>query len=182
MMANAIPRGLWRRMVPCVLLILGSCSPESADDSGPVSSPDDALFDLITRSDPFGSYTLFPNADSVTSGTLNGSTAHQPLVRVSLNSIAAAALDNGILPPGQRFPDGSIVFKEIIMAGETTLFVIMQKDSSSQFAANGWIWAELYPNGSVFYSVESRGGICVPCHLREQGPVNDLVRTFERQN
>ncbi|MDH4070359.1 MAG: hypothetical protein OEV30_08040 [Ignavibacteria bacterium] len=165
-----------------ILPSLTGCEEDSAGQPGVGVSPDEALFLRVTRTDPFTAYSLFPNADSVTSGTLNGSNAHQPLVKVSMNAAAAGALQNGILPPGTAFPNGSIIFKEIIVSGETTLFAIMEKDSGNALAGNNWIWAELYPDGRVFYSVESRGGICVPCHLREQGPANDLVRTFERQN
>lgn len=144
-------------------------------------SADETLFRFISRTDPFTSYVLFPNVDSVTSGTLNGSTAHQPLVRVSLNARAFGALSNGSLPTGSRFPDGSVVFKQIITNGQTTLFAVMRKDNANPLSANGWLWAEYHPDGTAAISATRQGSACVGCHSREQGPEHDFVRTFERQ-
>ena len=165
-----------------LLLITISCADEATNDPGGGSTPDATLFTQVTQTDPFTSYTLFPNADSVTSGTLNGSTAHQPLVRVSMNATALSALQGDTLPAGTRFPNGSIVFKEIITGGQTTLYAVIRKDTANAWAGNGWLWAEYYPDGRVAISVEGGGSACVSCHSREQGVQNDYVRTFERQN
>lgn len=174
-----------RTILLCASLILGVLS--SCGDLGdeipavPLLSTDEALFLHVTRTDPFSTYALFPNADSVTSGTLNGSTAHQPLVRVSMNAKALGAIRNGSLPPGARFPDGAVVFKEIIMNGRTVLYAVILKDSANPLSANGWLWAEHAPDGAPAFSVTRRGVGCVECHSREQGPAHDFVRTFERQ-
>src|SRR5882672_8799873 len=71
-------------------------------------SSDAELFTRVTQKEPFATYGLFPNADEITSGTLNGSSAHHPLVRTSLNATALGALQNGKLPAGAKFPNGSI--------------------------------------------------------------------------
>ena len=160
---------------------------ESCKDFGedptvvPKMSPDEALFQQITLVEPFTSYILFPNVDSIASGTLNGSTAHQPLVRVSVNATAFNALQNGVLPAGSRFPDGSTVMKQIISNGETIPYAVIHKDNANQFSANGWLWAEYFPDGTPAISVTRGGSGCVGCHSREQGPQHDFVRTFERQ-
>src|SRR5258708_8653435 len=44
-------------------------------------SSDAELFTLVTQKEPFATYSLFPNADEITSGTLNGSSAPHPLRR-----------------------------------------------------------------------------------------------------
>ena len=144
---------------------------------------DASLFRLITQTEPFGSYTVFPNTEEFTSGRLNGSEAHRTIVRVSVNSRAAGALQNGKLPSGGQFPDGSIIFKEIRPSNgaPASVYAVMYKDSSSALAGNGWLWAEFSPSGTVAYSISNRGSVCTSCHLREQGPQNDSVRTFERQ-
>lgn len=142
---------------------------------------DAEVFALVTVAHPFGSYSLFPHVDSVARGTLNGSSAHQPLVRVRLNEKAASALHGGRLPAGASFPDGSIVFKEIIIDGTTRVYAVMLKDASNPLAANGWLWAEYEPNGNVLFSIRTQGVNCTACHAREQGPQHDFVRTFERQ-
>jgi len=160
-----------------------SGTPTSPSSSGSGPRTDAALFALVTQTDAFGRYTVFPNADEFTSGRLNGSEAHRPVIRVSLNATAAGALQNGRLPPGGTFPDGSIVFKEIksTATAPATLYAVMVKDRANSLAGNGWLWAEYGPTGSVIISISNRGSACTSCHLREQGPGNDLVRTFERQ-
>ncbi len=159
----------------------------SCNDLGSVPPPmtlttDAELFALITSAQPFTTYPLFPLVDSITSGTLNGSTAHQPLVRVRMNSTALAALTNGRFPSGGSFPDGSVILKEILSGGQTQIYAVAYKDSDNPLAGNGWLWAEYYPNGNVLFSVSTRGSGCVPCHSREQGPQHDFIRTFERQH
>ena len=144
-------------------------------------SPDAVLFSHVTQSDPFQTYRLFPGVDSVSSGTLNGSTAHQPMVRVSMNGRAFGALVQGSLPQGSAFPNGSVIFKQIIMNNETVLYAVISKDSGNPLAAGGWLWGEYRPDGSAAISVTRQGTGCIGCHSREQGPQHDFVRTFERQ-
>ena len=148
--------------------------------SGVVISTDAALFALVTQTEPFASYSLFPNADAIN----RGPSGHLPTDRVTLNAKAASALQNGKLPPGSRFPDGSVVFKEILGSGGTTaiLYSVIYKDAANPLAANGWLWAEFNPGGSVAFSINNRGVGCTSCHSLGQGPTNDFVRTFERQN
>lgn len=170
-----------------VLLSLLSCSLLSCnDDGGPPRTEgitsDSALFAHITRADPYTAYSPFPGVDSVASGSLNGSNAHQPLVRVSMNATALSALRNDTLPQGTAFPDGSAIVKQIITNGQTSLLAVMFKDRDNSFAGNGWLWAEYQLDGQPFIPMANRGAACVDCHLREQGPRNDLVRTFERRN
>jgi hypothetical protein len=133
----------------------------------------------VTQTDPFGSYALFPNADPINFG----SPFHAPADRVHLNATAFAALPNGKLPPGTRFPDGSVIFKEILANGgaTTTTYSILYKDATNQLAVNGWLWAEFSPSGTTTYSIANRGAVCTSCHSQGQGRTNDFVRTFERQ-
>ena len=107
-------------MNPAGPVAQATATPLSTPTPAPTATPtlaqirDDAsLFQLVTRDDPFGAYRLFPNADEFATGRLNGSEAHRPVIRVSLNAIAFGALQNGRLPAGSRFPNGSIVFKAI---------------------------------------------------------------------
>lgn len=171
------------------LAVATACGGSPSTPTSPGGAPagtlrDDAsLFRLVSQTDPFARYTLLPNAEEFAAGRLNGSEAHRSVVRVSFNSVAAGALQGGRLPAGATFPTGSIVFKEIKpgATAATTLYAVMVKDIGSSLAGNGWLWAEYGPSGSVIYSVNSRGGACTSCHRREQGPRNDLVRSFERQ-
>jgi hypothetical protein len=166
-------------------LVMSACGSSATAPSASATGlrDDAALFRLITSTDPFTSYTAFPNAEELATGRLNGSEAHPSIVRVSLNATAAGALQNGRLAPGGSFPDGSIVFKEIrpVVGAAPTLYAVMVKDRGSDLSGNGWLWAEFTPAGSTVFSISRRGNGCTTCHQRDQGPVNDLVRTFERQ-
>jgi hypothetical protein len=177
-------RNLAYVFIVCAILVI-SCR----DENGPTPqsttsthiSTDAQLFAFVTQAQPFAIHSLFPNADSVTTGTLNGSNAHQPQVRVSMNARARNALGGGRLPSGAVFPDSSVIFKQIRTGGVTTLYAVLFKDKNNPLAENGWLWAEYAPDGSVVVSIQQRGASCVTCHSREQGPQNDFVRTFERQ-
>lgn len=171
------------RSLVFVAALLPSCS--DLGEISPRRIRDDAdLFALVTLHEPFRQYVLFPNADSVVSGTLNGSSAHQPRVRVSMNARAFNVLRNGRLPNGTTFPDGSIIFKQIRTGTDSVvLYAVMYKEHGNPFAdsTGGWLWAEFTPQGVPFISLMQRGRGCVGCHAREQGPQHDFVRTFERQ-
>ena len=154
-------------------------APSPAPGTPTTVTTDAQLFALIATTDPFAAYRLFPNADEIASG----SSAHQPLVRTSMNAIAFSALQNGRLPAGAKFPDGSVVFKEVRANAEgTTTYAVMFKSTSSPHAGGGWLWAELNPNGTIGYSISNRGSGCVGCHSLGLGLQNDPVRTFERQH
>lgn len=153
---------------------------EAVPPTGSITTDQD-LWTLITTREPYTGYPLFPGVDSVAAGTLNGSNAHRPLVRVSLNDTALAALVSGKLPAGGRFPGGSTIVKEIRENGHTTVLAVMHRDPGNTFAGEGWLWAEFLTDGSVLAPLTNRGSGCIGCHQREQGLGNDLIRTFERQ-
>ncbi len=173
----------------CALSAWSCGGPGSAAGvTGPSAEPtpvsdDAALFRLVSQGEPSSSYRLFPNVDEFTDGRLVGSEAHRPVVRVSANSTTLEALVGGRLPAGTNFPAGSVIFKEVrsrVDANPTT-YAVMYKAPGQRLAANGWIWAEFSPSGSVIYSVSNQGRACTSCHLLEEGPRHDSVRTFERQ-
>jgi hypothetical protein len=169
-----------------VLAFLVSCGdgdPIAPTAPTPTLSDDASLWRSITQTEPFGSYTVFPNTEEFTTGTLNGSEAHRTIVRVTLNARTVGALQNGRLPSGGRFPDGSVIFKELrpSTGAPASGYAVMYKDSSNVLAGNGWLWAQFSPSGDVGYSISNRGSMCTGCHLLEQGSRNDSVRTFERQ-
>ena len=157
-------------------------SETSGNSTSSAISSDAELFTLVTQTQSFRSYTPFPNLDTSADGTLTASSAHQPVIRVSLNDVAAGALQNGKLPQGASFPDGSVIFKEVLGTnGLVNVYAVIYKDRRNSLAGNGWLWAELRPTGSVEYSVRNRGSACTGCHALDRGPQNDFVRIFERQ-
>ena len=142
---------------------------------------DSAFFTLVTQTEPFGSYTSFPGLAGNTSGILSGSSAHVPRIRVSMNATAFGVLQNGRLPSGATFPDGSIILKEVLDNGVASVYAVMRKDPGNALAGNGWLWAEYRPDGGTVFALANRGNVCTSCHSLNQGPQNDYVRSFERQ-
>ena len=98
--------------------------------------------------------------------------------RLKFNATAAGALDaGGRLPSGEKFPEGSVIVKEIMKNGQTELFAVMKRDPNSRFASHKWIWAEIDPTGGEIYSVSKRGDACTGCH--SETPNRDLARSFD---
>jgi Cytochrome P460 len=191
---NVSARSSTPRDVPAALFVLvfsigcGGCgnssptTPSSGGSTPSAISSDAEFLALVTQTQSFRSYAPFPNLDTSAAGTLAASSVHQPIIRVSMNSVAAGALQDGRLPAGSSFPDGSVLFKEVLGTnGLVNLYTVMYKDRQNALAANGWLWAELRPNGGAEYSVRNRGGACTSCHALDRGPQNDFVRSFERQ-
>jgi len=98
--------------------------------------------------------------------------------KLRVNSVAASVLDSlGELPVGTAFPEGSLIVKDIYENGKISLYSIMKKSASSSYSGNGWIWAEIKPDGKALVSAESRGKSCISCHSGT--PNRDLVRTYD---
>lgn len=102
----------------------------SSPTTGATIATDAALLQLVTQAEPFGSYSLFPNAEAI---NRDASSAHRPADRVRMNARALTALQNGRLPPGTQFPDGSVIFKEVLTSNgaTTTLYSIMYKEADN---------------------------------------------------
>ena len=186
-MRRCRPRVCSAIVASVVLVCSASCGGDKSviapsPQTGGAISSDSGLFALVTQTQPFGTYTAFPNLEANAVGILNGTGPHVPMVRVRMNAQAAGVLQNGSLPSGARFPDGSVIFKEIITSvGDANLYAVMYKDRDNPLAGNGWLWAEYRTNGSTAYSLTSRGNACTGCHSLSDGPRNDSVRIFERQ-
>ncbi|MFM2018093.1 MAG: hypothetical protein RL007_1749 [Bacteroidota bacterium] len=122
------------------------------------------------------SFTFYRGIDSVY--TAAGGSPHGSF-KLKFNSTAAAALtDNGRLPAGQEFPDGSLILKEVNTGSGATLYVVMKKDKSSKFKSEGdWVWAEYGIDGEAVYSAGKKGESCTGCHT--SGTTRDFVRSFD---
>lgn len=99
--------------------------------------------------------------------------AHGPhgTFKLRFNSIAYNALtDQGKLPSGSSFPEGSLLIKDVYSGSSLTLYAIMYKKS------NAWLWAEIEPGGSILHSINAAESICTGCH--SQSGNRDLAVSF----
>jgi Cytochrome P460 len=104
---------------------------------------------------------------------------HNRFFRVRFNAIAKNALtNNGKLPVGGAFPEGSIIVKELYdsATGQLAFYAIMKKMTGDSNAGSNWLWAEYSPDGKIAYSVTKKGGGCISCHNTNG---RDLVRLFD---
>lgn len=123
---------------------------------------DKALLDSANNTAAFVYYKNDPNA--VYSG-INGP---HGAFKLKFNKKATLSLtDNGKLPAGQKFPNGSMIVKEVQSNG---LYAIMYKNAGS------WLWAEVNKDGTVAFSVNKNGDGCISCH--SQSGNRDLAVSF----
>lgn len=109
--------------------------------------------------------TLFPK----------GSSPHGKFV-LRINQLMASRLDaNGKLMSGD-IPDGALIVKEVLGSSGLEYYTVMKKERKSRFAAEGWIWAEYKPGGSIYYDATRKGGACTSCHGGEGN--QDFILTF----
>lgn len=153
-----------------VLLILSRCKKEEVK-----TNEDVALFQRSTAATGF---TWYKGDDTKLVSTIPG--AHNTYVRVRFNSIAQGALtDNGKLPVGGTFPEGSLIVKESYDSGNNfTVYAVMEKAPNNSAAGEGWLWAEYEADGKVVHSITKSNTGCINCH-NDSGN-QDFVMLFDR--
>jgi hypothetical protein len=154
-----------------VATLLGSCSYDQGEE---LSINDNTLFEMSGTVSGFQYFKR--TTDTLVS---DGSSPHGSFVRIRFNETAANAMNSDLSAlNSDRFPDGSLVVKEIYDAPGASLkvYAVMFKSSIDLNSGGGWIWAEYGSGGDVIYSAASKGNACTACHSAP-GHV-DFVRTF----
>jgi hypothetical protein len=140
-----------------------------------LTEEDRALFD---KSKTTTGFTYYKGDDTILPSSPQS--AHNAFFRVRFNATAQAALtDNGKLPAGGAFPDGSLIVKELYdsQTGGLALLAIMEKATGNSSAGANWLWAEYKPDGKLGYSVSKKGSGCTGCHSTTGH--RDYMRLFE---
>ncbi|MBL7896429.1 MAG: hypothetical protein JNK50_14120 [Bacteroidia bacterium] len=126
---------------------------------------DYSLLDSCKNEAAFNYYKNDPNIIYPGNNGAHGS------FKLKFNKTAFAALtDNGKLPLNTKFPERSMVVKEVMSGTSLNFYAFMYKYKGA------WIWGEAKPNGEVIYSVEKDPALCINCH--QQTGNRDLVDTF----
>lgn len=157
--------------VSLIIIVIASCTKDKGEIETTGITTDAKLFAYM-KSQTF-SYYKDDNVNKIVST----SGAHTASYFLKFNAKAKAALGgDGKLPIGASFPDSSLIVKELFNgAGLPTFNAIMMKLSTSPFAKNGWLWAELYPDGSVVHSITKDASSCVGCHTGGR----DFLHSFD---
>lgn len=144
--------------------ILYSCTKDKGRDPS-LAYSDRALYDSCKNNSAFVFYKNDPNT------IYPGTNGPHGTFRLKFNHQAFSQLtDNGKLPVGGTFANGSMIVKEIFSGSNLKEYALMYKLSGS------WIWAEYTPGFNVKHSVKSDHSICTGCH--SQAGNRDLVTTF----
>jgi hypothetical protein len=90
--------------------------------------------------------------------------------KLRFNSVAFKALtDNNKLPVNGKFPEGSLVIKDVLVNGTIGVYAYM-------FKRNGaWLWGEAQSDGKFLYT-QNNAAVCTGCH--GQAGNRDLVLSF----
>lgn len=146
------------------MCILSACTKEVAKNPE-LAFSDKALYDSCRNNSAFKYYK---NKDSVYHVAAASNSPHGAF-KLRFNFVAYAALtNNGQLPVGKKFPEGSMVVKEVQSNG---MYAFMYKHNSS------WLWGEVYADGTTAFSVyKDASTACVSCH--SQSGQRDLVVSF----
>lgn len=142
-----------------LVIIISSCKNDKGINPN-LAYDDKAFYDTIKNK----TFYYYKDQDV----EYNGSTGPHGVFKLSFNNIAKQALtDNGKLPIGAKFPDGSMILKDI---KSPAWYAFMYKKSGT------WLWGELSKTGDVIFSVKTEPNLCVSCH--NQSGNRDLVVAF----
>lgn len=160
----------YKKWITALVLFAVVLTAQSCGDNEATKNLDGELFTESTAS----TLEYYQNGDVLSAAAPSPHGAF----KLSYNATAAAALDStGELPVGASFPTGSLIVKEVQTNGALSLLAIMKKDPNHEQAAEGWLWAEYDPDGSVVISVSKKGKQCTSCH--GGSPNRDFVRTYD---
>ena len=155
--------------------LLMQCKEEETPPPGAIT--DQQLFDMASTTTGFTYYRNNPAFLVSQSGQAHGS-----WVRFRYNAVAQAALtDNGKLPTGGTFPEGSLIVKEL--HGDTTGndlngYAIILKAPNDPDARNGWVWAEYFGSPTLGTRVTDDSQFCVNCHSINHRDYNRVFELF----
>lgn len=136
--------------------------------------------ELLDMAKTTSGYTYYKNSNDITASSPQS--GHNDFFRVRFNSIALAALtDNGKLPEGGTFPEGSVIVKELhkLQDGteQTGLAVMIKRKGDPNASEKDWVWGEYFGGTTANAKmVTSKGTGCLSCHA---GSKRDMVRVFE---
>lgn len=138
-----------------VSLFINSCAKEA-------KGTDEELLELAKGN----GFVWYKNADSLLDKS--SASGHSELfLRTRFNNIAASVLDSaGKVKVGVKFPDGSLIVKELFKDKHTfSLYAILYKKNGHKHAdADGWVWGYIYSDGKVKTSAKKKGESCRGCH------------------
>ncbi len=155
-------------------------TPEPKDTNTYFVSEDlDSLLYALTFEED--NYYWFKGSDAILPSDKPAS-GHSLYFRVRFNKIAFDALgEDGKLSPGETFPNGSLIIKELYndaQGNDPTYFAYMAKDPNNEFSSLGWVWSEIHQNGNRFIGADRKGDVCTGCHSENHIDYTRIFTSF----
>jgi hypothetical protein len=121
--------------------------------------------DLYLMSKSTENFVWYKNSSTQLSKSA-GSGHSQPFLNTRFNSVAQSNLDaNFKVKIGQKFPEKSLIVKELYENGKLDQYAILYKNSSHKNAdSKGWVWGYINSDGSVKIPSSKKGESCASCH------------------
>ncbi|WP_167512442.1 cytochrome P460 family protein [Oceanidesulfovibrio marinus] len=126
-----------------------------ASDMPPADGP--ALYNYLTKQDPYEQWELWPGTHAMQ----EGSRAHGEFVNIYVNKLALESIQAGQMP----VQEGSIVLKENFDPSKTlTAVTLMYKKAGFDPDNGDWFYLSYAPDGTI--QAEGKVGDCMDCHAR----------------
>ena len=114
-----------------------------------------AVYDYITKTNPYQAWPLYPGKDKL----YKGAHPHGALLTTYVSKGAHAA----ITARAGQFPDGSFIIKENYMPDKTLGAVtVMYRVKGYDPEAGDWFWAKYKADGAI--EKEGKVAGCIGCH------------------
>ena len=159
-------KGLLVALVMTIALLLSTPGLILAGGGSMPSAEGQAVYDYITKADPYQQWSLFPGKGKL----YKGQHPHGALLTTYVNDVALKGINNrvGVLD------NGAIIVKENYMPDKTLGAVtVMYRVKGYDPDAGDWFWAKYKADGSI--AKEGKVAGCIGCHTAVIG--NDWVVT-----
>lgn len=146
-----------------VVCFISICTIYSCKKEEKGTGTDKELYDMAIATTGF---TWFKHSDVLLDKSA-GSGHPQPFLKTRYNTIAAAKLDSsGKVKVGTKFPEGSLIVKELYdKSSKLERYAILYKSTGHKDAdPKGWVWGYLNYDGSVSDPASNKGSSCINCH------------------
>ncbi|GIV32833.1 MAG: hypothetical protein KatS3mg031_0368 [Chitinophagales bacterium] len=151
------------RLVALLVMIEIVASTSSCKKEKEASGLDKQLLDMAV---PVNGFVWYKYSDALLNRSA-GSGHNYPFLRTRYNSVAATVLDSsGKIIPGNVFPEGSLIVKELYSNSSTlSRYAMLYKKAGDPNAdASGWIWGYVNADGTVAQAASLKGSGCRGCH------------------
>lgn len=153
-------------LIMAIALSLSTTGLVLAGGSSLPSAEGQAVYDYITKTNPYQNWSLFPGKG----GLYEGKHPHGALLTSYVNEVALNGINNKV----GTLADGAIIIKENYMPDKTLGAVtVMYRVKGYDPDAGDWFWAKYGADGSI--AKEGKVVGCIGCHTAAIG--NDWVFT-----